>query len=372
MAKREHYTEHPSIAVINGTPHLRVFEDFFIEKELPKWRKIKKDIDKNNSGSGETSASYFNSGSITDSRSQKRLLDGSDMDRRHYVSAPGDRRSMREATSKKPTLWSRLAGWFRKRREPDGEPAIKVFEEMKNSMLVPTTKDMIYARKALDAASARLRATGQYEIAQKVENARPVIDAEIALLKNGRLKYVSEEQCVKFMLESERGIRVEYLRYWPEILPTDVAKEKLKADAMCVFDNYVVMYFDPSTEKFSLIKEAEDDAARAARRDPILFGVIHGSRKLYYVTDWVTDDDDLTLEALEKVLGEKAFDISDDSFGDTSLTIARVLDDIVVNVEQEVQNAEMNGTLLTDEMLELGYLPEAKAEAKDDKDDNEK
>ena len=294
------------------------------------------------------------------------------MDRRHYVTAPADLRSIRDATSKKPTLWSRLSGWFRKLRESDGEQAIKVFEEMKNSMLVPTTRDMIYARKALDAASARLRATGQYEIAQKVESARPVIDAEVALLKNGRLKYVSEEQCVKFMLKSERGIRVEYLRYWPEILPTDVAKEKLKADAMCVFDNYVVMYFDPSTEKFSLIKEAEDDAAREARRDPILFGVIHGSRKLYYVTDWITDDDDLTLEALEKVLGEKAFDISDDSFGDTSKTVARALDDIVVDIEQEAQKAEMNGTLLTEEMMELGYLPEAKAEVKDDTADNDK
>ena len=45
MAKRERYTEHPSITVINSTPKLRVFEEFFVEENLPKWRKIKIRID---------------------------------------------------------------------------------------------------------------------------------------------------------------------------------------------------------------------------------------------------------------------------------------------------------------------------------------
>ena len=31
--------------------------------------------------------------------------------------------------------------------------------------------------------------------------------------------------------------------------------------------------------------------------------MIKNSRKLYYITDWVTDTDDLTLEKLEKELG---------------------------------------------------------------------
>ena len=42
---------------------------------------------------------------------------------------------------------------------------------------------------------------------------------------------------------------------------------------------------------------------REKRRDPILFGLIKNSRKLYFICDWKTDTDDLTLEKLEKELG---------------------------------------------------------------------
>ena len=56
-------------------------------------------------------------------------------------------------------------------------------------------------------------------------------------------------------------------------------------------------------------KEAaiEENRIRNARtsywsRDPILFGMIEGSRRLYFVADWVTDDDDLTLEKLNLVV----------------------------------------------------------------------
>lgn len=362
MAEREKYTEHPSIAVVGGKPHLRVFEDFFIEKQLPKWRMIKAKKDANSLKKEEYSGMMDASGAVDDQRSSVRLLDGADMDRRHYVNEPQDMISIKAATKRPPSVWERLFGWMRRpEKQPEGDPVEQVFGEMKGSFLTPTTKDLIYAKKALDAAHARLTATGQYEIAKKVESARPVLDAEVALVRKGKLKYISEEQCIQFMLKSERGVRLEYLRYWPDILPTEVAKAKLAADALCVFDNYCVLYYDPGTKKFSLIKEAMNEEERRKRRDPILFGVMHGSRKLYYVTDWVTKDDDLTLETLEKVLGSKAMDVSKDSFAETTKSVARMLDEVFVSVEQNVAEAEMNGQLLNDEMLELGYVDFADA-----------
>ena len=83
MAKtRERYTEHPSIAVIGGKPKLRVFEDFFIEEDLPKWRKIAVKIGedgKRKSYGTEVSidgfsSSWENNGSISDRRTDRELL----------------------------------------------------------------------------------------------------------------------------------------------------------------------------------------------------------------------------------------------------------------------------------------------------------
>ena len=79
------------------------------------------------------------------------------------------------------------------------------------------------------------------------------------------------------------------------------------SDVSPVFDNYVVAHYSDIIQKAAKVEEKvsakEEKKQREKRRDPILFGVIKNSRKLYYITDWVTDTDDLTLAKLEKELG---------------------------------------------------------------------
>ena len=53
--------------------------------------------------------------------------------------------------------------------------------------------------------------------------------------------------------------------------------------------------------KKELLKETAKEEAK--RRDPIIFGVIAGSKKLYYVDDWVDEYCDLTLDAFVDSLG---------------------------------------------------------------------
>lgn len=336
---REKYTEHPSIAVINGTPRLRVFEDFFIEESLPKWRKIKVELDNedvakdDSKGTSDPSWNWNGNGSITGRRSKRNLLGSAKRDRISYVNRAADRSSMGQA------VWQteKKKSWFRRMFEKfvgseKGEPVEKVFGQVKTAMMSPTNEELIKARKIVDTVEKNLRASGQYEIAERLEGNRSVLEAEVALVSAGSLKYISEEQIIQFMLKSERGVRMEFLRYYPNIMPQDVAKTKIVFDGLLVFDNYCVLYFDPGTAKFSLVREIEDDAARAKRRDPILFGMIHGSRKLYYVADWVTKDDDITLEKLETVLGEKAYDLGQDQMIGTELSISNALDSMIVNV----------------------------------------
>lgn len=380
MAKtRERYTEHPSIAVIGGKPKLRVFEDFFIEEDLPKWRKIAVKIEKQDKGkSDETDvsmngfgSSWENNGSISDRRTERELLRNAKHERRNYANRAG-RIGMSDASiistgdkTKKKSWFGRILDMFsspEKQKEPGeiGEPADKVFEEVKTSMMSPTNEEILRAKKVVDTVENQLKVSGQYEIAKKVEGSRGVLEAELALVRSGQLKYITEEQIVKFMLLSERGMRIEYLRYYANILPSEVAKRKILFDGLLVFDNYCVLYYDGGAPKFSLIQEVIDDQERIKRRDPILFGMIKGSRKLYYVTDWVTDDDDLTLDKLETVIGEKAHDLSHDGFAGTEEEIGRMLDRMVIDIEVESEEAAKKGILITDENM-MEFITTGKA-----------
>lgn len=384
MAKtRERYTEHPSIAVIGGKPKLRVFEDFFIEEELPKWRKIAVKIEKQDEGkSDDTSASmngfgssWENNGSISDRRTERELLRNARHERRNYIGRMGNRIDTNTGSfiiagdkTKKKSWFGRLLDKFsspKKQKEPDkpdeiGEPAEKVFEEVKASMMSPTNEEILRAKKVVDTVENQLKVSGQYEIANKVEGSRSVLEAELALVRSGQLKYITEEQIVKFMLLSERGMRLEYLRYYANILPSEVAKRKIIFDGLLVFDNYCVLYYDGGAPKFSLINEIIDDQERIKRRDPILFGMIKGSRKLYYVTDWVTADDDLTLDKLETVIGEKAHDLSRDGFAGTDEEIGRMLERMVIDIEVESEDAAKKGILITDENM-MEFITTGKA-----------
>lgn len=375
---REKYTEHPSIAVIGGKPKLRVFEDFFVEEELPKWRKIAvklEEEDKRNGSKKGDLANYvsfgssFNNGSISDKRTERELLLNAKQERGNYVNrasrAFDTNYSIVSVNAKKKSWFRRILDKFAsspKVNEEIGEPADKVFDDIKTAMMSPTNEELLRAKKVVDTVENQLKVSGQYEIAEKVNGSRGVLEAELALVSSGQLKYISEDQIIKFMLLSERGMRLEYLRYYANILPSEVAKRKIVFDRLLVFDNYCVLYYDGGAPKFSLIKEIIDDQERLKRRDPILFGMIKGSRKLYYVTDWVTEDDDLTLEKLETVIGEKAHDLSNDGFAGTEEEIGRMLDRMTIDIKVESEEAAKKGILITDEnMMEFvttGKTPE--------------
>ena len=112
---------------------------------------------------------------------------------------------------------------------------------------------------------------------------------------------------IDFVRKSERGTMVDFLRYYEDEIPQDVIDKKIAADRLMVFDNYVVAYYSDLIHKAAStqkkVSTTEEQKVRERRRDPILFGVIKNSRKLYYICDWTTDTDDLTLEKLEKELG---------------------------------------------------------------------
>lgn len=95
-------------------------------------------------------------------------------------------------------------------------------------------------------------------------------------------------------------MKLTYIKNFIKVIPQDVCELKKQADELKVFDNYVVMHYDYNDNSTSDTK-----AETAKKKDPILFGLIQNSRKLYYIGDWIDDYCDLTLDVIIRKLGKK-------------------------------------------------------------------
>jgi hypothetical protein len=152
-----------------------------------------------------------------------------------------------------------------------------------------------------------MRRAGQYKKADVLKQLRAILAEEFTVAAAGFTSYIVEDTMIEFLRKSERGTMVDFLRYYEDEMPPEAVAKKIEADKLMVFDNYVVAYYSDIIRKAAAVEKKvsakEERRQREKRRDPILFGLIKNSRKLYYICDWITDTDDLTLEKLEKELG---------------------------------------------------------------------
>lgn len=131
---------------------------------------------------------------------------------------------------------------------------------------------------------------------------------ESVLYAEGCYYAVTEELVAKFASQCEKGLKLSYIKNFSRPIPQDVIDKITKMNELEVFDNYVVLYYDPDGKVY---KETAYEEAK--RRDPIIFGVIAGSKKLYYVADWIDEYCDLTLDAFVDALGIEKDDLHFDA-----------------------------------------------------------
>ena len=113
---------------------------------------------------------------------------------------------------------------------------------------------------------------------------------------------ITEAQLVKFVKKTKKGVVLTYVKNFSHPIPDQVLQKKLEADDLHVFDNYVILHYDPSGKVY-VKTEQEKEKERSYRSDPILFGLIADSRDLYYITDWTDEYCDLTLDKFLEVSG---------------------------------------------------------------------
>lgn len=146
----------------------------------------------------------------------------------------------------------------------------------------------------------------QIALKEKIVDYINVLKGEIILTTSKFNKFLTEENVVKFYNVASKhekyktNLKLTYIKNFVKVIPQEICELKKQADELKVFDNYVVMHYDYDG------KATEDTKAeKAKKKDPILFGLIQNSRKLYYIGDWIDDYCDLTLDVIIKKLGKK-------------------------------------------------------------------
>ena len=317
--------DHPSLIEVGGKIRLRVLEDFNIERDLPKWRRFQAEWEKFRKvlGINDTTTPEELENKVkglkdkTDEekavilRQAKNLVamnhavrdDRWDIRGKHEREV--DAAILKQAKFvRQLTVWDRVRNALRRRRRT--VPVEIAMDELLEHIELTSTPALEARMKRLVEIESGMRQAGQYKKADVLKQLRAILAEEFTVAAAGFTSYIAEDTMIEFLRKSERGTMVDFLRYYEDEMPPEAVAKKVEADKLMVFDNYVVAHYSDLIQKAAAVERKasakEERKQREKRRDPILFGLIKNSRKLYYICDWTTDTDDLTLEKLEKEL----------------------------------------------------------------------
>jgi len=173
--------------------------------------------------------------------------------------------------------------------EPEPEPVSQVFATIKAS--AEELAEWGERNSALDEMIERARTASQKELVTRLEAEKVVRLFENALYVKGRRKLLTEQQHSPFTPKCEKGLCLDWVKDFIRPIPPEIVAEKAQCDADHLFDNYAVLHFDPE-------ERGTSPEARERAKDPILFGLLKGSRKLYFIGDWVDEQCDLTFQQI--------------------------------------------------------------------------
>jgi len=185
---------------------------------------------------------------------------------------------------------------------PEPEPPLSIEDFFKSVKNTQQELVIVEARAAgYERAMANAKKAGQEALYEKLAAGLNAYRMETQLVSMGLTKYVVEADIVQFYKQCKKGLRLDYVRNFTRVVPESVTAKQARANELGLFDNYVVLHYDPQAKSY-----AETEAEKARRKDPILFGLMKGRRQLYVIGDWVDEVCDLTLDQFAELMGKSA------------------------------------------------------------------
>ena len=276
-----------------GLKELEIFDKFEVDMTLPKHLVVKK-----SSGISIGGASWADE----DGEMEEEMTRGN-----FSLSTPVS--GTWNDGNEKLTLRQNLVKWLSKEKKEipltKEITILEFFTSMSKSFkeLTPIADIAEHYEKALFQA----KTMGQVALLEKLKDLSQVVRGEAQLIAANLKQYVTEKQVIEFYekVGEDKALKLTWIKNFGRIIPEEVYAVKKDVDDRKIFDNYVILHYDPKNTGDKMTKKEIED-----KKDPILFGLIKNSRKLYYVADWKDDYCQLTLEEMFTTLGEKVLSIN--------------------------------------------------------------
>jgi len=199
--------------------------------------------------------------------------------------------------------WQAFLDAFRN-NEPEPPVALlstyEFFSSLKNS--VEELEVVATLAQRYEAGISQALRGGQRALAERLTKTAQVRRTEVQLIAIAETRFLEEATVVEFVKKAEKGVRLDWVANFIRPIPAELVDKKRRCDELHVFDNYAVMHYDPAGKSWAETEEERKERERK-QRDPILFGLIKDSRRLYYLGDWEDDTCNLTLDELARVMG---------------------------------------------------------------------
>lgn len=157
--------------------------------------------------------------------------------------------------------------------------------------------------KKLEKAFDKAVESGQDALAEKFLNEVAREARESVIYSKGIKMFIEREDLFKHKRNIRDGhISDTLLKYYTRVIPKSVIEKKKKVES--AFDDFVIFhYYNPELEEKREKKQKMSESEKSAMRDPILFGIIKETNRLYFVDDWEDEFCDLTFDEIVDVVG---------------------------------------------------------------------
>lgn len=157
--------------------------------------------------------------------------------------------------------------------------------------------------KRLEKAFNQAVENGQESLGAKLLTELTRESRESIMYAKGIRHFIAYSDVTKYKKQIHGGhISDTYFKEFTRVIPKDVLEKKAKVQ-QC-FDDFIIYHvWDEEAEKKRTKDQKMSEKEAAKMRDPVLFGVIKESNRLYFIADWEDEHCDLTFEEMIDVIG---------------------------------------------------------------------
>jgi len=146
---------------------------------------------------------------------------------------------------------------------------------------------------------------GQNMLAEKILTNLCIEMRESKIYSKGIIKFIERADLYKYKNSIKDGhISDTKIKDFTRVIPKNVAKRiNAVKDA---FDDFIIFhYWDEKAAEKVEKKEKMSAKEKSAMKDPVVFGIIKETDKLYFVADWLDEYCDLTFKKIVDVIGNE-------------------------------------------------------------------